>query len=192
MRHREASMHPSNLALSTSTLNEASKARYIHLRRQAHTNRYVCVYIYIYMAPPKIYDCRLHSISCLLTHTCTLVISVETTVDIDNIACILEYIQPCCDASCVDTSTDLRPNSANRNSISCIRKAEAVRKYCASFAVVLRDIVCLHFVGCERIVTVHHGHCVSVSAIEGCARTCSHVTLLHLHKNGGLLLIFLI
>ena len=40
------------------------------------------------------------------------------------------------------------------------------------------------FFGRERIVTVHDGHCVFHSAIEGCARTCSHVTLLHLPKSG--------
>ena len=39
------------------------------------------------------------------------------------------------------------------------------------------------FFGPEKTVTVHHGHCVFHSAIEGCARTCSHVALLHLPKS---------
>ena len=52
--------------------------------------------------PPQIYACRLHTIACLLTHTCTLVINTESTVNIGVFAVVLECIQPCFYASCFD------------------------------------------------------------------------------------------
>ena len=57
---------------------------------------YICMYTYIYIyiyiyghppAPPKTYACRLHSVSCLFIHACTLVINTETPVNIEIIAC---------------------------------------------------------------------------------------------------------
>ena len=52
----------------------------------------MCVYLYIYIhmvtpPPPKIYTCRLHTISCFFAHMCTLVISTETTVNIGVFRC---------------------------------------------------------------------------------------------------------
>ena len=54
----------------------------------------MCVYIYIdiWSHPPKIYPGRLHTIPCLLIHTCTLVISAEATVDIGKSIYIYMYI----------------------------------------------------------------------------------------------------
>ena len=109
--------------------SQTSKAKstdayvYVHTgKRHIYIYRYVCVcacvyvyvvihiYIYTYMwSAPKIYACSLHTISCFFTHTCTLVISTVTTVNIDIIAVILEYIQPSCYASCFDTSINLQP-----------------------------------------------------------------------------------
>ena len=56
---------------------------------------YIILYIYIYIdthiymvtPPPKIYTCRLHTISCLFSHMCTLIISAETIVNIGVFRC---------------------------------------------------------------------------------------------------------
>ena len=67
--------------------------RYNNIHTYIHTYIHTCVctyihpymyniYIYIYGHPPKIYTCRLHTISCLCAHMCTLVITTDTTVNI--------------------------------------------------------------------------------------------------------------
>ena len=76
-----------------------------------YLNTYVRAYIYIYIwPPPRIYTCRLHTLSCLFAQMCTLVISTESTVNIGVFAVVLECIQPCCCASCFDISVNLQPN----------------------------------------------------------------------------------
>ena len=102
------------------------------------------------------------------------------TVNIGVIACILEYIQPCCEASCADTSTNLQPNFGQRKYQFMYSESRNCWKVLRIICCGIEKTSCFFaFFGCEKTVTLHHGHCVSLSAIESCARACSHVTLLH-------------
>ena len=134
--------------------------------------------------PPKIYTCRLHTISCLFSHMCTVVISAETIVNIGVFRCcprmhttlLLSILFRDIDKSAAEfRSTNIRLYVFGKQNLS-----EGTRVICCG----TQKTSCFFaFFGPEKTVTVHHGHCVFHSAIEGCARTCSHVALLHLPKS---------
>ena len=89
----------------------------IHAYVCAHTltnviNTYVC--IYMVTVPKSPIAGFIPSRAYIYIRVITLVISTETSINIVIIACILEYTQPCGEASCADTSTNLQPNFAQQ------------------------------------------------------------------------------
>ena len=146
---------------------------YIHIRNgKIFEHVCPCIYIYIYMAPPK--DLHLQASYPLMLIRTNVYTShkyrkhrkyrcirccprMHTTL---LLRILFRYIGK--------SAAEFRPTTITLYVFGKPKLWEGTRVICCGTQ---KPRVFFAFFGREKTITVHHGHCVFHSAIEGCART---------------------